>query len=144
MIPKIEKLIICCVFAAILSCSGCGIIGIAGTPSQYEKEVPAEYDLAKQKGKKLLILVEQPGWLSAKVNLRYYLTEAVRGYLVADVKVPPKSILSYDELSKFRSSKSDFSLLSPQAVGKALGADIVLLIKIVDCQVGEVAGSGAG
>jgi hypothetical protein len=76
------------------------------------------------------------------VNLRYYLTEAIRESLIAKVKVPPEYIISYNELSEFRSNKSDFPLLSPVAVGKALGADIVLLVMIEDYQLSEVAETG--
>jgi hypothetical protein len=141
MIQKIEKLTVFFVLAGVFFYNGCGIVGLMGTPSQYEKKIPAEYDLTKQKGRKVLVLVEQPRWLSAQVNLRYYLTEAIRENLIAKVKVPPKYILSYNELSEFRSNKSDFSSLSPAAVGKALGADIVLLVTIEDYQVSEVAES---
>jgi len=142
MVQKIEKLTVFCVLTVVFFCSGCGVVGLMGTPSQYDQKITAEYDLAGQKGKKVLILVEQPGWLSTKVNLRYYLTEAVREHLIAHVKVPPKNILSYNELSKFRSDRGDFSSLSPAEVGKALGADIVLLVTIEKYQIGEVAGSG--
>jgi hypothetical protein len=141
MMQKIEKLIVFCVLAAVFFCGGCGFVGLVGTESPYEKKVPAEYDLTKQKGKKILVLVEQPGWLSAQANLRYYLTEAIRENLTAKVKVKPEYILSYKELSDFRSNKSDFSSLSPAAVGNALGADIVLLVMIEGYQVGEVAES---
>jgi hypothetical protein len=139
---KVKKLTVFFVLAAVFFYNGCGVVGLMGTPSPYEKKVPAEYDLTKQKGRKVLVLVEQPGWLSAQANLRYYLTEAIRENLIAKVKVPPKYILSYNELSEFRSNKGDFSSLSPAEVGKALGADIVLLVMIEDYQVGEVAGSG--
>ena len=76
-----------------------------------------------------------------QANLRYYLTEAIRENLIAKAKakIPPKYILSYNELSEFRSNKGDFSSLSPAAVGKALGADIVLLVMIEDYQLSEVA-----
>jgi hypothetical protein len=141
MVKKIEKLTVFCVLAGVFFCSGCGVVGVIGTPSQYEKKIPAEYDLTKQKGRKVLLLVEQPGWLSAQVNLRYYLTEAIRENLIAQVKVLPEYILSYNELSEFRSNKGDFSSLSPAAVGKALGADIVLLVMIEDYQLSEVAES---
>jgi hypothetical protein len=136
---KMKKLTVFFVLAAVFFCSGCGIVGLLGTPSQYEKKIPAEYNLAKQKGKKILAFVEQPGWLDAQTNLRYYLTEAIRESLIAKVKVPPEYIISYNELSEFRSNKGDFSLLSPVAVGKALGADIVLFVMIEDYQLGEVA-----
>jgi hypothetical protein len=141
MVQKIGKLTVFCVLAAVFFCGGCGVVGVVGTPTRYEGKIPAEYDLAAQKGKKVLVLVEQPGWLSTQANLRYYLTEAIRESLIAKVKVPPKYILSYNELSEFRSNRGDFSSLSPTAVGKALGADIVLLVMIEGYQLGEVAES---
>ncbi|MDD5063156.1 MAG: hypothetical protein PHQ35_00140 [Phycisphaerae bacterium] len=142
MIKKIERLIVFVVLAGLFFNSGCGIVGLVGTPSQYEKEIPAEYDLTKQKDKKILVLVKQPSGFRAKTNLHYYLTEAVRDSLVSNVKVKPKYVLSYKVLSEFRSNRSDFSSLSPEEVGKALGADIVLLVEIRDFQLNEVVGSG--
>lgn len=142
MIQKIEKLIVFFVLAGIFFYNGCEVVGLVGTPSQYDKKIAAEYDLAKQKGRKVLVLVEQPSWLGTRVNLRYYLTKAIRENLIATVKVPSKHILSYNELSKFRSNTSDFSSLLPAAVGEALGADIILLVTVEDYQVREVAGSG--
>jgi len=144
MVKRMKKLTVFFVVAAVLFYSGCGIVGLMGTPSQYEKKIPAEYDLTKQKDQKILVLVEQPGWLSTQTNLRYYLTKAISEKLMAKakVKVPGEYIISYNELSEFRSNKGDFSLLSPVAVGRALGADIVLLVMIEDYQLNEVAETG--
>lgn len=144
MVQKIEKMTVFCVLAGVFFCSGCGVVSMMGTPGQYENKIPAEYDLTKQKDRKILVLVEQPGWLSAQANLRCDLTEAIRKNLTAKGKaeIPPKYILSYKELSELRSNKSDFSSLSPAAVGKALGADVVLLVTIENYQVSEVAESG--
>lgn len=139
---KMKKLPVFFMLAAVLFYSGCGIVGLLGTQSQYEKKIPAEYDLATQKDKQILVLVEQPSWLSIEVNLRYYLTEAIRENLALKVKVPPEYIISYNELSEFRSNRSDFSLLSPVEVGEALGADIVLLVIIEDYQLNEMAETG--
>jgi hypothetical protein len=138
---KMKKLTVFFVLAGIFFYSGCGMVGLLGTPSPYEKKIPAEYDLAAQKGKKVLVLVEQPGWLDAQANLQYYLTEAIRESLTAKVKVKPEYIISYKELSEFRSNRSDYSSLSSVAVGKALGADIVLLVVIEGYQLSEVAES---
>lgn len=142
MVKKIESLIVFLILAGLFFSSGCGIVGLVGTPSQYERKIPAEYDLKKQKGKKILVLVEQPGWFSGKTDLRYYLTGAVRDSLISNVKVKSKYVLTYKELSEFRSNKSDFSSLSSEEVGEALGADIVLLVIIKNFQLNEVAGSG--
>jgi hypothetical protein len=143
MMHRIKKLTVFCVFAGIFFCSGCGILGLVGSESTYEKKIPAEYNLTKQRGKKILVLVEQPSWLSTQANLRYYLTEAIRANLAAKGKaeIPPKHIISYKELSDFRSNRSDYSTLSSAEVGKALGADIVLLVMIEDYQLDEVGGS---
>ena len=49
---KMKRLTVFFVLAAVFFCSGCGIVGLMGTPSQYEKKIPAEYDLAEAKGPK--------------------------------------------------------------------------------------------
>jgi hypothetical protein len=126
--------------AGVFFCGGCGIVGLMGTPTRYEEKIPAEYDLAAQKGKKVLVLVERPGGpLDAQANLRFYLTKTISENLIAKAKIPPEYIISYKELSEFRSGRSDFSLLSATAVGKALGADIVLLVMVEDYQLSEIA-----
>jgi hypothetical protein len=105
-----------------------------GTESYHEEKVPAEYNLAKVPGKKILVLVNQPVWLDSQTNLRYYLTRAIRQNLIAETKIPQENLITYDKLSEFRSSRSDFSLLSPVEIGKALGVDLVLLILVENCQ----------
>ena len=118
--------------------SGC-IVAILGTPSAYEKKIPAEYDLAKHRNQKLLVLVNQPGWLNAQVNLRYYLTTAIHQNLITKVKISPEYLVPYSELSEFRSNKSGFSLLSPVEVGKALDAGMVLFVGIENYQLQKIA-----
>jgi hypothetical protein len=93
----------------------------------------AEYDLAGSRGS-ILVLVNQPVWLDPGENLRFHLTEAVVDDLVNKAKVPRKRLIAYKRLAAFRSGRGEFSLLSPSEVGKALGADMVL--------VAELAGGG--
>jgi hypothetical protein len=142
MLLKVEKLIVLYVFLAIFCCGGCQVIGLLGSESQYDKKIPAEYDLAAQKGKKVLVLVEQPSWFSSELNLRYYLTRDICQNLTAKVKIKSKNIISYNKLAEFRATKSDFSSLLPAEVGTALGADVVLLVMIEDFQLNEIAGTG--
>ena len=118
--------------------SGCGIFGTLATPGSHERKIPAEYDLAGHGKQKILVLVNQPVWLSAGSNLRYYLTEAVNKNLTEKVKIPSRNLIAYRELSQFRSNHPDFSLLSPAKVGTALSADIVLLVVFEDYQLSEI------
>ena len=139
---RMKKVIVFSVLAAVFFYSGCGIVSILGTPSRHEREIAAEYDLTERSDQKILVLVEQPAWLSTQANLRYYLTKAMHENLMAKVEVPSEYIISYNELSEFRSNKGDFSLLSPVAAGRALGADIILSVMLEDYQLSEVAETG--
>jgi hypothetical protein len=123
-------------------CSGCESVGVLATPTRHEREIPAEYNLIKQSNKKILVLVNQPAYLNAQENLRYYITNAVRENLVTKTRIARENIVSYERLSEFRSSEPDFSLLSPAAIGRALEADMVLLIVVESYELSEMAESG--
>lgn len=126
--------------AAVLFHGGCGFIAHVGTPSEHEKKIAAEYDLTEHIDQKILVLVDQPIWLSAQVNLRYYLTEAISKGLIENVELAPEQLIDYNELSEFRSDRSDFSLLWPAEVGRALEADMVLLVEIGGYELNEMGG----
>jgi len=128
--------------AAALFQGGCGIIGVMGTPSPSEEKFPAEYNLAGQKDKRILVLVEQPAWLSTEVSMRYYLTKAIRERIVMKMEIPPEQLITYNELAEFRSAQSDFLQLSPVQIGAALKADMVLLVEIENCELYEMADTG--
>lgn len=130
------------VLTSLLFYSGCGIAGTIGTPRSHEKKIPAEYNLAGHRDRKILVLVNQPAWLNANVNLRFYLTEAINNSLVRNVKIPPGNLVTYNELSKFRSNQPNFSLLPPTKVGAALNTNMVLLVMIEDYQLYEIAETG--
>jgi len=130
------------VLTSLFFYSGCKIIGIVGTPTSYEKKIPAEYDLAAHRKQKVLVLVNQPAWLDARVNLRYYITEAINKNLVRRVKISSRNLVTYNKLFEFRSNQRNFSLLSPAKVGTALEADVVLLVIIEDYQLHEIAETG--
>ena len=127
----------------MLSCSaGCGIVSLLGTPTNYEKRIPAEYDLSEHADQKILVLVDQPGWLNAEVNLRYYLTRAISQGLVDNAGVLPEKVITYNELVEFRSNNPQFAQLAPTEVGKALNADIVLLVMVNGYQLSRIPQSG--
>lgn len=127
------------ILSTALLCGGCGIIGVLGTPGRGERKITAEYNLAERPENKILVIVNQQGWLNAEANLRYYLTKATNKYLAEKVKIPTENLVTYSELSEFRSGRVDFSFLSPAEVGKALNTDIVLLIMIEEFKLQPIA-----
>ncbi len=124
--------------------AGCspGMIAVLGTPTSDESKTSAEYDLARQEDRKILVLVDQPYYLNVRANLRYFLTDTVNKMLQQRLKIRPELLIDYDTLADFRSSTPDFSLLAPERVGSSLGADLVLLIVINDCSISEIAETG--
>jgi hypothetical protein len=140
-----KKLSVILTLVVLFLHAGCqygGVVSLMGTPSYHEEKVPAEYDLTKHTDQKVLVLVDQPAWLAAQADLRYHLTRAINKDLTARIGIQTDCVVPYDELSKFRSSQPDFSLLSPVEVGKALDANMVLLVMIEDYQLRGMAETG--
>lgn len=137
-----KRLAVFLVLVAVFFYGGCGIVGVFGTDRRHERKVPAEYNLAEHKDQKVLVLVNQPAYLNAQANLRYHLTETINKKFMQKIKIPPEHLVGYSELSRFRSSRADFSLLSPAEVGTALDASMVLVVAIEDCQLREIAETG--
>jgi len=138
---KMKKLSVFLGLTMVFPHSGCkfaGFVPLLGTPTRYEKKIPAEYDLAKHKDQKMLVLVHEPGWLGAQVNLRYYLTEAINENLQKKTGIEPEHLTGYNELSKFRSNHANFSLLSAVEVGAALDAGMVLLVAVEDYELNKI------
>jgi hypothetical protein len=119
--------------------AGCNIIagGAAAlsTPTSSEMKVPAEYDLASQKAKKIAILVDQSPSLNNQVNVRAVMTNALNALLHEQMDIPVKYLISYDTVAELRSNTPEYSTLTPDRIGSALGADFVLHVEIVYCRI---------
>ena len=139
---KMSKLSIFPILVVVFFLGGCQIVSIMGTARRSEEKIPAEYNLAEHTGQKILVLVNQPAYLNAGVNMRFYLTEAINKTLIKKIGILPEYLVGYNELSEFRSDKSDFLLLSPIQVGEALDANMVLLVVVEDYQLNEIAETG--
>jgi len=136
--------LVCLTLAASFCCCGCGLIARLLTPTGREKKVPAEFELSgkKYKNKKILVLVQQPAWLSSRVNLRSRLTKPLNRELADKLKIDSDLLVCYDELSDFRSSRADFSSLSPVRVASGLNAATVLLIFIDNYKLDPIEATG--
>ncbi|MHC4122186.1 MAG: hypothetical protein ACYSSI_01325 [Planctomycetota bacterium] len=125
-----KKIIVILTLVPVVFWNGCAVVSVLGTPANEEIVIPAEYDLAEHANQKILVLVNQPIWIDAQINLKYYLTEAVNKRLEEKIKFPSNNIVSYYELSAYRSGQPDFAQLSVRQIGKGLNADIVLIIDV--------------
>lgn len=132
-----KKVIVFFTLVMLLPNSGC-VIGLVGSPTKHEKKVPAEYGLDERKDEKILVLVHEPGWLGSRVNLRYYLTEAINENLQKKVRIKAEHLTGYNELSRFRSNNANFSLLSAVEIGAALNAGMVLLVAVEDYELNKI------
>ena len=134
----------CTALSVLFFQAGCnpGLFAVLGTPTSAETKIPAEYDITKQKDRKILVLVDQPAYLNVQANMRYLLTDTVEKMLQMRLKIKPEFIIDYNKLADFRSKTFDFSLLSPREIGKALGADLVLMIVINDCRISDIGQAG--
>jgi hypothetical protein len=132
----------CLFVATLLAHAGCNIIGVIGTPTSAESKSEAEFNLAAEKNRKILVLVDQPTYLECHPNLRYFITDNVKKLFQQQAKIPDGNFISYDALAEFRSNTPDFSLMAPDKVGSALGADYVLLIAVSKCRLSQIGDTG--
>ena len=139
---KMQKKISFLLIMSLLFCCGCGLVGLMGSPTSSEKKIKAEYNIARNTTGKILVLVDQPVWTNTKTDLRPYLTEAVNLQLAGKAGIKSKFLISYSQLSGFRSGRTDFDMLSLLQIGNALDAEKILFIAVEDCQLYELAGTG--
>jgi hypothetical protein len=153
--PKKAKsgITICLLWPAILVCAGLplalfyagcnpAIIGVIGTPTPSEAKSSAQYNLTKDKNQKILVLVDQPASFSAYANLRFYLTDTIIKMLQVKAEIKPSLFIDYKKLADLRADTPDFYMLSPVQVGGKLGADLVLMVTIVDCRITNIGEAG--
>jgi hypothetical protein len=155
--PKKAKsgIAICSFWPAVLFCAGLpmalfyagcnpAIIGVIGTPTSSEAGASAEYDLSKDKDRKILVFVDQPTYLSAYPNLRFYITDMTTKLLQDKDKgkISPSLFINYQSLDDLRAATLDFYTLSPTQIGEKLGADLVLVVTVTDCKVRDLSEGG--
>lgn len=135
---KLKIYIVLTALSLMITQSSCGLISVIGSPTRHEIKITAEFNLAKQNDKKILVLVEEDALLNANINLRYYLTESINKNLTEKAGILPEYLIGYSKLSEFRSGNPDFSKLSPTEAGTFLEADFVLLIIIKNYKISEL------
>lgn len=113
----------------LFSC-GCGTVPLLTTPTRHEKKVPAEYNLAAQQDKKVVVIVNNPVWVNAPSSLALRVAADVNNNLTEKLGLQPKNLVSNERLQTFRASTPEADSLSPAELGKAVGADLVLFAEL--------------
>ena len=113
--------------ALVVWVGGCNIVGLMGSPTAYEKKVPAEYKLHRTESR-ILVFVDQARSSSVGFRVRGTLDAAVIGYLVNKVRVDKNNIIVPVVYTPSRVQA--YAGLSPAQIGQKAGADLVLYIRI--------------
>ncbi len=135
----------------LFSC-GCKTVPIMTTPTRHEKKIPAEYNLAAQKDKKVAVIVDDPSWVNAPSSLALQVAADLNSNLTEKLLLPSKNLIPYEQEQALGTGTPEAGAM-PVQLGKAVGADLVLfaqlhtfrLAQITETQYyrGELAGMAA-
>jgi len=121
---------------------GCALVSSIATETASEQKVPAEYSLKTASHEKIMVYVRSKRRNQAALALRGYLTGAINARLASKTVTSKKTaVVPYAQLHKFFVASDGSLELSPQQVAKALGADAVLVVDIVDYKLSAITGS---
>ena len=121
---------------------GCNVTGLVMSESYHEKRVPAEFDLKKQTGAKVLIFVEKPIAVTGEYDLEAKIGSAIEALLVAKARLKKENLVIYGMDWNMDAEGGSFSQFSAPEIGKASGADMVLYVRIEDYKLYEMGGFG--
>jgi len=138
--PVLVALVLFICISALFSI-GCGVISVLGTPTNSEKTIDAEFDLAAEENGKIVVYVDQPAWINAPAGLRQIISDQINARLTGYAKIDAERIISYGKLSQFRSSRVTFDTLTAQEVGRGVGADVVIVVTLSGYTLEDMAGS---
>ncbi|MHB0946840.1 MAG: hypothetical protein ACYC3B_06685 [Sedimentisphaerales bacterium] len=114
--------------------TGCEIAGNLATERESEKSVPAEFSLADTDGK-IAIVVIQPAWIKAPMDLRVVLTDAfILKLQEKQTKIDKKKdrLIPYEEILKARQAMPDDKRDNALDIAGKLAAKYVIVVQIVD------------
>jgi hypothetical protein len=112
--------------------SGCNVVGYMATPTNSEKEIPAEYDIKDASSGGIVVLVDEARGSGAGFDLSSELGEAIKLMLVEKAGVSKKDIYVYDKMELLRESRDVNIDKGPGEIASVYDADKVLYVVIDD------------
>ena len=130
------------VLSFLLFCAGCGVVGSLAAERGSEQKIPAEYSLKSAGYNKILVYVRSRSSNQSTLALRGYLTEAINARIINKASVPKETtLIPYAQLQSFYSTQGGLTELSPFQIAKAMDADAVLVVEIVNYKLSAISGS---
>ncbi|PKL51255.1 MAG: hypothetical protein CVV39_00315 [Planctomycetes bacterium HGW-Planctomycetes-1] len=116
-------------------CAGCqtigGIGGALSSEMPSEKVVPAEFKLGETEGK-ILVFVNQPGWIRSPMDLRTALTKSVNIALAEKTGIKKDRLTEYEEIQKIRIALPEDKKDDVFETAAKAEAKYVLAIQVMD------------
>ncbi len=124
-------LLIAVLFVSLTSFGCKNTIGVLLTPTNYEKKIPAEYDLRKEaKKRKILVVVDRAPASGPNKKVMPLLAAMVENFLIKKAKINKKYILPYEEVDPLSNIAGDVLVADPVKIGSDAGSDLVLYVLI--------------
>lgn len=96
-----------------------------------EKIIPAEFALADTEGK-IAVVVVQPAWIKAPMDLRVVLTDAFNLRLKEKAEIEKDRLIPYEEILKVRQGMPEDKKDDAFGIAGKLAAKYVIVVQIVD------------
>ncbi|MCE5340618.1 MAG: hypothetical protein LLF92_05760 [Planctomycetaceae bacterium] len=115
--------------------AGCNIAGglVSNVSSERESDkiTTAEFKLAPTEGK-IVVLVNQPGWVKTPVDLRAELTKYINIAFTESVLIDEERIIPYKDVLNARLELPNDRRDEPNEIAAKLGANYVLFVQVMD------------
>lgn len=121
----------------LLTSLGCNnFIAILASETNYEKKIPAEYNLPKEaKKRSVLVVVDRAPASGPNKRVMPLLAAMVEKYLIKKAKINEEYILPYEEVDPLAGIGGDVFAADPVKIGSDAGADVVLYVLIEDYEI---------
>ena len=108
-----------------------GIGGAMSSEMPSEKMIPAEFELDETEGK-IIVFVNQSGWIRSPMDLRTALTNSLNAALVEKMKIKRDRLTEYAQVQKIRIELPQDKRDDPFETALKAGAKYVLVIQVMD------------
>jgi hypothetical protein len=114
--------------------SAAGLLGNLGSERDSEKITPAEYKFPEKETSKILVLVNQPGWIKTPVDLRSETTKYINEGLKdkEKAKIPEDRLIKYQDVLNARIELPEEKRNEPNQIAAKLGAKYIINVQILD------------